>query len=292
MKVSDLLKEGASGLQEAGVEWAASESAKIFALACGKGWGEVSLWQALDLEVSQVAGRGEVSRFEFLLEKRKLRIPLQHLSRKAPFASLELEVGPGVFIPRPDTETMSKAASDFLSGRKDPLMVDLCAGSGAVGLEVCRACKVRCFEVEKMPLPFRFLQKNISRLRKSFFSGSLCVPVKGDALLPSTLPFLSGRADCVTSNPPYLSKVEQPEASFDPPEALFGGGKRGTEFICRLLPACCRLLKKGGLCIIEHESAQSREVASLFRRAGFKGVETLKDLSGRERFTQGVKWQI
>ena len=93
----------------------------------------------------------------------------------------------------------------------------------------------------------------------------------------------------MASNPPYLSAVFQPEASFDPPEALFGGGENGMKFISTLLPVCYRLLKMGGLCIIEHESGQSEEVFSLFSCTGFKSVKTVKDLSGRDRFTQGVK---
>ena len=289
MKVRELLNASSSYLSEAGVEWSENESRKIFALACRKSEGEVLIWQALDPEISQVAKEAEISRFKFLLEKRRRRVPLQHLAGRAPFASMDLEVGPGVFIPRPETEMMSGIVSGFLSKKSRPIMADLCAGSGAVGLEVCRRCRVECFEVEKMPVPFRFLQKNISRQRKSFFPGSRSIAVRGDVFLPSTLSFLAGRLECVASNPPYLSSVFQPEASFDPPQALFGGGEAGMGFICRLLPLSYRLLKSGGLCIIEHGSEQSGEVFSLFSRTGFKDVETVKDLSGRDRFTRGVK---
>lgn len=289
MKVSDLLRASSSYLKQAGVEWSESESLKIFALACQRSEGEVRIWQAMDPEVSRVAGSEEVSRFKFLLERRGKRVPLQHLAKSAPFASLNLEVGPGVFVPRPETEVMPQIVSDFLSKKPRARMADLCAGSGAVGLEVCRSCRVQCFSVEKMALPFRYLQKNIAKLRKGFFPGSRCIAVKADALLPSTLPFLASALDCVASNPPYLSAVFQPEASFDPPEALFGGGENGMKFISALLPVCYRLLKMGGLCIIEHESGQSEEVFSLFSRTGFKSVKTVKDLSGRDRFTRGVK---
>lgn len=289
MRVSDLLRASSSYLKQAGVEWSESESLKIFALACQKSEGEVRIWQAMDPEVSQVARSEEVSRFKFLLERRGKRVPLQHLAKAAPFASLDLEVGPGVFVPRPETEVMPQIVSDFLSKKPRARMADLCAGSGAVGLEVCRSCMVQCFSVEKMALPFRYLQKNIAKLRKGFFPGSRCIAVRANALLPSTLPFLASTLDCVASNPPYLSAVFQPEASFDPPEALFGGGENGMKFISTLLPVCYRLLKMGGLCIIEHESGQSEEVFSLFSRTGFKSVKTVKDLSGRDRFTQGVK---
>lgn len=289
MRVSDLLRASSSYLKQAGVEWSESESLKIFALACQKSEREVRIWQAMDPEVSQVARSEEVSRFKFLLERRGKRVPLQHLAKAAPFASLDLEVGPGVFVPRPETEVMPQIVSDFLSKKPRARMADLCAGSGAVGLEVCRSCRVQCFSVEKMALPFRYLQKNIAKLRKGFFPGSRCIAVKADALLPSTLPFLASTLDCVASNPPYLSDVFQPEASSDPPEALFGGGENGMKFISTLLPVCYRLLKMGGLCIIEHESGQSEEVFSLFSRTGFKSVKTVKDLSGRDRFTRGVK---
>lgn len=289
MRVSDLLRASSSYLKQTGVEWSESESLKIFALACQKSEGEVRIWQAMDPEVSQVARSEEVSRFKFLLERRGKRVPLQHLAKAAPFASLDLEVGPGVFVPRPETEVMPQIVSDFLSKKPRARMADLCAGSGAVGLEVCRSCRVQCFSVEKMALPFRYLQKNIAKLRKGFFPGSRCIAVRANALLPSTLPFLASTLDCVASNPPYLSAVFQPEASFDPPEALFGGGENGMKFISTLLPVCYRLLKMGGLCIIEHESGQSEEVFSLFSRTGFKSVKTVKDLSGRDRFTQGVK---
>ena len=289
MRVSDLLRASSSYLKQAGVEWSESESLKIFALACQRSEGEARIWQVMDPEVSQVAKREEISRFKFLLERRGKRIPLQHLAKAAPFASLDLEVGRGVFVPRPETEMMPQIVSDFLSKRPRPRMADLCAGSGAVGLQVCHSCRVQCFSVEKMPIAFRYLQKNIAKLRKGFFPGSGCIAVRADALHPSLLPSLTSALDCVASNPPYLSSVFQPEASFDPPEALFGGGENGMKFISMLLPVCYRLLKMGGLCIIEHESEQSEEVFSLFSRIGFKGVKTVKDLSGRDRFTQGVK---
>lgn len=290
MKVGELLTDAASYLRKTGIEWSESESGKILALACEKDEGEVILWQAMGFEVGQVVQKEQVSRFKFLLKRRGLRIPLQYLSCRAPFASLNLEVGPGVFIPRPETETMAQIVSNFLSKKTGPIMADLCAGCGAVGLEVCRSCRVKCFEVEKMPRAFRFLQKNIAGARKDFFPGSYCIPIRADALFPSALPFFEGRMDCVASNPPYLSKrAEQPEVSFDPPEALFGGGRKGMGFIVKLIPICYNLLKKGGLCIIEHESGQSEEVFSLFSRAGFGNVKTVKDLAGRDRFTQGVK---
>ena len=167
-----------------------------------------------------------------------------------------------------------------------------CRGAGSVPIagtmelaEIIRGA----MPAAALPVPFRFLQKNISMQRKSFFPGSRSIAVKGDIFLPSTLSFLTGRLECVASNPPYLSSVFQPEASFDPPQALFGGGEAGMCFICRLLPLSYRLLKSGGLCIIEHGSEQSGEVFSLFSRTGFKDVETVKDLSGRDRFTRGVK---
>ena len=201
MRVSDLLRASSSYLKQAGVEWSESESLKIFALACQKSEGEVRIWQVTDPEVSQVAKREEISRFKFLLERRGKRIPLQHLAKTAPFASLDLEVGPGVFVPRPETEVMPQIVSDFLSKKPRARMADLCAGSGAVGLQVCRSCRVQCFSVEKMALPFRYLQKNIAKLRKGFFPGSRCIAVKADALLPSTLPFLASTLDCVPSTP-------------------------------------------------------------------------------------------
>ena len=293
MKACALLKKASLELEGAGIEWAESESRRLLALACGKSEGEIAIWQALDLDLGEKVGEAEASRFRFLVSKRAQRIPLQHLEGRAPFGGLELKVASGVFVPRPETEAMAEAASAFLSGRPRPVLIDLCAGTGAVGLEACRRAKCLCFEVEKMPRPFRFLEENAALCKKRLHPGSECVPVRGDALSPSLLPFLSGKADCVTSNPPYLRRPgpEQPEAAKDPPEALFGGGPDGLSFIRRLLPACNRLLKRGGLCMIEHESGQSGEVSSLFSRFGFEGVETVKDLSGRDRFTRGIKWR-
>lgn len=293
MKVRTLLKEASQKLENAGVEWGESEAQKLLALACGRSEGEILIWMALDMEVSQALRKGEMPRFRFLLSKRLERIPLQHIEGRAPFGGLELKVAPGVFVPRPETEVMALAAASFLSNFPSPVMVDFCAGAGSVGLEVCRRQKCLCFEVEKMPKAFRFLQENIASCSKKFHTGSKCVAVRGDALSPSLLPFLSGKVDCVASNPPYLPlpAPRQPEAAKDPPEALFGGGADGLSFIRSLLPSCFKLLKRGGLCIMEHESGQSGEVASLFSRFGFKDVETVKDLSGRDRFTRGIKWR-
>ena len=156
MRVSDLLRASSSYLKQAGVEWSESESLKIFALACQKSEGEVRIWQAMDPEVSQVARSEEVSRFKFLLERRGKRVPLQHLAKAAPFASLDLEVGPGVFVPRPETEVMPQIVSDFLSKKPRARMADLCAGSGAVGLEVCRSCheKIHAGKITKEEVAF------------------------------------------------------------------------------------------------------------------------------------------
>lgn len=293
MKVNALLREASAELGEAGVEWGESEAAKLLALACGESRGEVEIWRALNPDLFEVASEAQIGRFRFLLSRRLERIPLQHLEGKAPFGGLDLKVAPGVFVPRPETESMADAAASFLSDFSRPVAVDLCAGTGAVGLEVCRRRKCLCFEVEKMPKPFRILRENICACRKKLHPGSECVPVRADALSPSLLPFLSGKAECVISNPPYLPlpAPKQPEAAKDPKEALFGGGPDGLSFVRRLLPSCSRLLKRGGLCMIEHESGQSGEVSSLFLRFGFKDVETVKDLSGRDRFTRGIKWQ-
>lgn len=210
---------------------------------------------------------------------------MQHITGVAPFRYLELAVGPGVFIPRPETETLVGWGLDALVGADAPLVVDLCAGSGAIALSVAHehpGAVVVAVEQSAGALPW---------LRRNAASTSAAVKiVEGDAVSAATLADLDGRCDAVLSNPPYVpsaAPVPPEVADHDPAAAVFAGAD-GLDVIRGLVTRAAALLKPGGVVAIEHDDTHGVAVAELLRETGaFTGVQDHDDLTGRPRFATG-----
>ncbi|OUP25767.1 peptide chain release factor N(5)-glutamine methyltransferase [Gemmiger sp. An194] len=270
-------------LEAAGVEDAAFDAACLMELVAGKNW----RWADGELTEAQK------ERLEQLTEKRAQRYPLQYLAGRWPFLDFELEVGPGVLIPRADTELLCETGAELLAGKTGPQVLDLCAGSGCVGLGVKRlvpAARVTC--LEKSPEAFAYLTWNAAGALPGFDSERPAVqPVAGDVftyqneLEPESL-------DLVLSNPPYVTgdemKTLEPELRFEPEMAL-EAEHEGLAFYEHIAPGYFAALRRGGWLAVEIGWAQGAAVRGIFEAAGYRNVAVRQDLAGKDRVVLGQK---
>ena len=231
----------------------------------------------------------QVAEYEALVARRACREPLQHITGRAPFHHLELSVGPGVFVPRPETELLVEEALKVLSARAESAtgqlrIVDLCTGSGAIAAAVkSELPNAQVFAVELSEDAIPYTRKNLEPLGVHL--------VQGDAL--TALPELAGTFDAVLSNPPYIPPANvpaDPEAALhDPDMALYGGGEDGMQMPSAIAARAFELLTPGGLFIMEHDDTQEEAVAELLARVGFERCYPVRDLNGRPRHSAGYK---
>ncbi|MBB3085944.1 release factor glutamine methyltransferase [Geodermatophilus sabuli] len=253
---------------------------------------ELLLAHVLDVPRTRLLTLDEVgdeaaARFAALLDLRTGRVPLQHLTGRAPFRHLELAVGPGVFVPRPETELLVEWALERLAGRPAPVVVDLGAGSGAIALSIAHEHPGgRVLAVERDAGAIEWTRHNAASRAAA---GDRPVEVlAGDMTSPRLLTELDGAVDLVVSNPPYVpdgARVPREVADHDPPLALWGGPD-GLDVVRGLLRTAARLLRPGGHLGIEHADQQGSALPTLVRgHGGFDDVADHPDLAGRPRFT-------
>jgi release factor glutamine methyltransferase len=221
-----------------------------------------------------------------LVERRSRRVPVQHLTGRAPFRYLDLAVGPGVFVPRPETELLVDWGLSTLSGADAPVVVDLASGSGAIALAVATECpQATVYAVERSREALAWLRRNASAIRTA--TGSDVSIVDGDVTDPATVSDLDGRVDLVLCNPPYVpdaTPVEEEVRGYDPAEAVFGGPD-GLDVIRPVIARVATLLRPGGWVGIEHDDSHAGAVPDLLRAAGaYDAVREHADLAGRPRF--------
>jgi release factor glutamine methyltransferase len=231
------------------------------------------------------------TQFATLVARRAGREPLQHLVGSVGFRHLDLDVGPGVFVPRPESELMTGHAVDEVLARADQRsravrVVDLCAGSGAIGLSVAlEVPDARVTAVELSEDACHYARRNAERLGADVRSryDLRC----GD--IADAVDDLAGRVDVVVANPPYIPLTAfesvQPEArDFDPPLALWSG-EDGLDAISLVAEVAARLLVDGGLVLCEHADAQHESAPAVFAATGaWSQVRDHPDLAGRPRF--------
>jgi len=227
------------------------------------------------------------ARFAALVAERASRVPLQHLTGRAAFRLLELAVGPGVFVPRPETELIAGWVLDRIAGTDRPRVVDLGTGSGAIALSVAHEHPgARVVAVEADVEAIEWTRHNAAARASA---GDRPVDVlAGDMTDPALLRDLDGSVDLVVSNPPYVpdgARVPREVADHDPPLALWGGPD-GLDVVRGLLRTAARLLRPGGWLGIEHADAQGGSLPALVRAAGgWTEVADHPDLAGRPRYT-------
>lgn len=222
------------------------------------------------------------------IERRAAREPLQHITGRAPFRLLELFVGPGVFVPRPETEQVAQIAIDFLRAEAggSPLAVDLGTGSGAIALAMASEVPhARVLAVENSPDAFIWARRNFDEA--GLDNAALIFDDLARALTG-----LDGTADLVISNPPYIpvgAIPRDPEVRlFDPERALYGGPD-GLDVVRAVSATAQRLLRAGGTLVIEHGDEQAETIAGLLRQDGWRTIGSHRDLAGRDRATTAVR---
>lgn len=294
--VDATVRRAAGRLRAAGVDTPEYDAKVLFAAAYGLAVRDVDKAMLLGDAVPDGVDSG--ARFHGYVERRSGREPLQYIVGTAPFRWLELEVGPGVFIPRPETETVVQAGLDWLSaqGVRHPRVVDLCAGSGAVGLSVATEVPdSEVWAVEMSPDAYRWADRNRRRVLADGSGGGIAGRyhlVSGDATEPSTLRELDGGIDAVISNPPYvpLDRIpEQPEVrDHDPSLALYGGSADGLRIPALIIDRAAALLRSGGLLVMEHDIDQGDALVAYALAHGFVRARTGHDLTRRPRFLVAV----
>ena len=220
--------------------------------------------------------------FYAMLDRRIDHEPLQYLTGLAPFRYLEIEVGPGVLVPRPESELLVDAVLTHIKNLPSPVsVIDLGAGSGALALAIAtEAPSTRVIAVENSPEAIFWLKKNVSIIAENVRV------VVGD--VADVLPGI--KCDIVIANPPYIPDgqvLPRDVASFEPHAALFGGPS-GMELPTIFITAAARLLKQAGVLVIEHSEEQGAAIASGLA-LDFESITLHDDLLGRPRWTSAVR---
>ncbi len=231
-------------------------------------------WDSTDSELARDYSR--------LIAARAQRVPLQHLTKVAHFRRLTLNVGPGVFVPRPETEIVVQVGIDYLASLgRDAIAVDLCTGSGAIALAMATELPASSvYAVELSHDAFAYTVRNNQNY------GSPVHLVRGDAR--TALSELNGSVDAVVSNPPYVPSQAIPKdlevALHDPELALYGLGDDGLEIPRGVTRSAARLLTPGGIYVMEHAEVQGSAAREMVRDTGyFDRIETQLDLTNRPR---------
>lgn len=266
-------------LADAGVESPRADAELIAAHRHGVRRGELHLVSDADFD----------SRFWDDVARRAAREPLQHITGIAYFRYLDLEVGPGVFVPRPETEVMTGWAIDRLTEMDvaEPVVTDLGSGSGAIALSIAQEVpRARVHAVEADPLARAWTARNIERcaLAAPHVAGRVTLHA-GD--FESALAEFDGTADLVISNPPYIpvgAWVPPEVGEYEPAAALFAGTD-GLDAIRVVERVAKRLLRPGGLVAVEHGAPQGAAVYWVFaEECGWLQTRNHRDLAGLDRF--------
>jgi release factor glutamine methyltransferase len=285
--VRPLLVQATSQLREVGVASPEQEARQLLAYAAGIELARLPLLDAIEDD--------QASHFQSLINKRTRRIPLQHLTGRAHFRYLELEVGPGVFVPRPETEVMTGWAIEQLRpmvyavargvSRHLPVVVELGTGSGAIAKAIATeltGTRVHAVEISEEAAAYaaRNLADTTVELHVQDMSGAL--------------PQLNGTVDLVIANPPYIpldafESVVPEVRDHDPVLALFSG-QDGLDAIRVVVAEAARLLRPTGLLCVEHADLQGELAQQIvLQHGGFRAVRDHSDLAGKPRFVTAVR---
>ncbi|TQK19133.1 release factor glutamine methyltransferase [Microbacterium sp. SLBN-154] len=282
--LADALRDARARLERAGVGGADVDAELLAGHVLGLGRGEV---QASAIRGARLDA-AQRSRFDALVDQRATRVPLQHLTGRAPFRHLELRVGPGVFVPRPETEMVAQLAIDALraAASPEPIAVDLGTGSGAIALAVATEVPhARVHAAENDVEAFLWAKENFAAVgapnaRVAF------------ADLATAFGELDGTVSVLVSNPPYVpddAVPRDPEVRFfDPPAALYGGPD-GLDVVRVLSGVGRRLLHPGGVLIVEHGEWQGADIRALLTADGWRAAATHRDLTLRDRATTALR---
>jgi release factor glutamine methyltransferase len=265
------LATAADTLAQAGVGSPRTDAELLAAHVAGADRGRLALLDEPDQEFFE--------RFSAAVQQRAQRIPLQHITGQAPFGPVVLDVGPGVFVPRPETESLLEwaCAQKF---PPSPVIVDLCTGSGALAVALASAMPdARVIAVDDDATALAYARRNTAGRRVDV--------IAGDVMDPDLLPDLDAKVDLVIANPPYIpdgAELEPEVAQHDPTHALFGGPD-GMAVIVPIVRQAARWLAPDGLIAVEHDDTTAgATVAALEATGAYRDITARRDLTGRPRF--------
>ncbi|NDK30321.1 peptide chain release factor N(5)-glutamine methyltransferase [Nesterenkonia sp. Hz 6-5] len=294
-----MIREAVGRLAEAGIPSPQTDAELLAAHVWGLSRGELQA-KMVSATGGVAGGAAAQDRFWGLIDERRHRIPLQHLTGVAPFRWLELRVGPGVFIPRPETETvvdlvLQRLRSLNAQGVVHPRVVDLGTGSGAIAASIAAeypAAEVHAVEISSEAAAWA--QLNFQNLPRGASSVTLhhcdlrdfAAQWHSDSV--GAAPF-----ELVVSNPPYIPPnmvpIEQEVREHDPEVALYGGGPDGLDLTTAVLQTAKQILVPGGWLVLEHAEVQADALAALCDADPLlENVETHNDLTGRKRATSAT----
>ena len=283
-RVSELVRDAAERLARAGVADPQVDAELLAAHVAGVPRGAV---QAAAIRGDEWDAASAAA-LDALVERRAAREPLQHLTGRAPFRHLELAVGPGVFVPRPETEMVAQLAIDALraAASPSPVAVDLGTGSGAIALALATEVPHgRVYAAENSVDAFAWTTQNFARIGAG--NAHLTFIDLADAF-----PDLDGTVSVVVSNPPYVPDAaipRDPEVRlFDPPAALYGGAD-GLDVVRVVSRVALRLAHPGGTVVIEHGEWQGEQIRAILAADGWRAPATHPDLTMRDRATTGIR---
>ena len=272
-----LLRDAAARLRAAGVASPDSDAVALLAHAAGEPRGRVLLREAVPGEVAD--------RFLVLVARRETREPLQHLVGSVGFRYRELAVGPGVFVPRPETELLAgwaveRATAAAAATGRAPVVVDLCTGSGAVALSVATevpGSRVHAVELDEQAVAWA--ERNLAASGVDLRAGDMA----------DAFPELDGAVDVVVSNPPYIPleayESVTPEVRDHDPALALWSGEDGLDAMRVVERVAARLLTPGGVVGVEHAEVQAEAAPAVFAATGrWSDVRDHEDLAGRARF--------
>ena len=279
--VRSLLTAAPATLTAGGVESAAQDARLLLSFVAGIEMVRLPLLVELDDD--------HVRRFEGLVARRAERVPLQHLTGRAHFRRVELAVGPGVFVPRPETEVMTgwaiEALAEMTTLHHRPLVVELGTGSGAIAKAIAtELTRTDVHAVELSPEAAAYARRNLADTLVELHVGDMA----------GALPELDGTVDLVVANPPYIpleayASVPPEVRDHDPLLALFSG-EDGLDAMRVVAQVAARLLRPAGFVAVEHADVQGESAVEVFVRHGaFRGVRDHRDLSARPRFVTAVR---
>jgi release factor glutamine methyltransferase len=270
-RLRSAIDSAATLLADAGIDSARYEAEELAAHLTGTERGRLPLIDSPD--------DAFFDRYHAAIAARSRRVPLQHITGTAAFGPLTLLVGPGVFIPRPETEAMLEwASAQHLPDA--PVIVDLCTGSGALAIALAQHWpQARVLGIDDSDAALEYARRNAA--------GTNVELMHADATDPGLLADLDGRVDLVVANPPYVpdgSPVGPEVSQYDPPRAVFGGAD-GMTVISAIVRLAGRWLCSCGLFAVEHDDTTSSLTSELISSTGlFDNVVARKDLTGRPRF--------
>ncbi|GAA1481872.1 peptide chain release factor N(5)-glutamine methyltransferase [Gordonia sinesedis] len=282
-RVADEMAAAVTTLTDAGVASPRADAEWLLAAVLGVDRGRLLVADDLDDDTA--------ARYRAAVARRATREPLQHITGTAAFGSVDLAVGPGVFVPRPETELLLQWALDRIETTAPSTRIaDLCSGSGALAIALADAVPgADVYAVENSAAALEWLRRNAADARRADGTDPSAIEVVAadvTDLAAMTAAIPPGSIDIVVSNPPYVPVAApvDPEVRADPSVAVFGGDD-GLSVIAPMVPVIARLLRPGGWVGIEHDDTTADLVIGLLARSGtFADVTPHTDLAGRPRF--------